>query len=756
MLESILNPGMLFGLFAVGLPVLAHLLSRRKYDVVSWGAMQFLNPSRKTRRRMRLEELLLLLIRMSVVVLVVLAMCRLSISSGLLMGYRSAGSRDVVLVIDGSNSMGRSDGLTSLHDKAIRRAQSFLETLKAGDTVAVIDARDKPIRMVDSPVQDLELVRQQLDEIPPPAGAGDLQRACEEAVAILGRCSNGSREVVVLTDRQRVGWSVANDASWKRFDDVLNFPAVRPHVWVVDLSSGLGPIRQNISVGRVELSRDLTVPDFPVSFQVPIHNAGTTAADVPVHVLVDGQRLAGMDATVSVPAESETTFSRSIRFSNQGTHLVGVRVNLPDDAVAADNSGFAAIQVTSAVPVLLVESSDSLRRSEWNTFFAELALSAPENKAPWIRAHTVKAKDLKASDLTDVAAVVLADVKTLPDGLPAAIRQFAVAGNGVFISLGRDITPEAFDTVYRKSGIFPGLTLKRTRLADPSAAVPTTVAPYSLEAGWLNRFRERKGATLLTAPFEQWWLVETVDPQGSADPVDDDSTTKPPDDYDQQRIPPKAATVAQLTSGDPLLLQMPCGRGAVLLMTSNLDAAWNSLPTKPDYVPFLHEALFQMAASKISRNVSFGQPLFTVIPAAVSDEQRGQLTFRAPFDRTEDVVAAESRGEWVARLPGTRIPGIYELADGTDPDGDSIDSFVVNYDHAEDDPAEITNDDRERLIVKDRMTFVDSVETLQQRMYGNESRSELWALLLWLFLALLLLEVWMTRRLVLQGHADTT
>jgi len=45
-----INPLMLIGLAGVSLPVLAHLLSRKRYDVEEWGAMQFLELGRKTQR----------------------------------------------------------------------------------------------------------------------------------------------------------------------------------------------------------------------------------------------------------------------------------------------------------------------------------------------------------------------------------------------------------------------------------------------------------------------------------------------------------------------------------------------------------------------------------------------------------------------------------------------------------------------------------------------------------------------------------
>jgi len=151
MIQYFLNPWLLAGLVGIGLPLAAHLISRRRFDVVDWGAMQFLNPSRKTRRRMQLEELLLLLLRMGVIGLLALAASRPWIPGGWLHGYRSAGSRTVVLVIDGSNSMSRSDGVSSVHQQAVRRATEFLQTLQGGDTVAVVDARDQPLAIVESP-----------------------------------------------------------------------------------------------------------------------------------------------------------------------------------------------------------------------------------------------------------------------------------------------------------------------------------------------------------------------------------------------------------------------------------------------------------------------------------------------------------------------------------------------------------------------------------------------------------------------------
>ena len=126
MFQFFMNPWLLFSLAGIGLPIVAHLLSRRRFDVVEWAAMQFLNPSKKTRRRLKLEEMLLLLLRIGLITLIVLSVSRPWIPGGWLSGYHSAGSRTVVVVIDGSNSMSRTDGVNSMHQNAIRRASEFL------------------------------------------------------------------------------------------------------------------------------------------------------------------------------------------------------------------------------------------------------------------------------------------------------------------------------------------------------------------------------------------------------------------------------------------------------------------------------------------------------------------------------------------------------------------------------------------------------------------------------------------------------
>src|SRR5579864_5432741 len=106
---GLFSPVMLFGLAAVAVPVLIHLLHRRRREIVLWGAMQFLPTVAATRRRRFWDEVPLMLLRMLLIAAVVLALAGPYSASALFAPLSERPARDAVIVFDGSFSMGRRD-----------------------------------------------------------------------------------------------------------------------------------------------------------------------------------------------------------------------------------------------------------------------------------------------------------------------------------------------------------------------------------------------------------------------------------------------------------------------------------------------------------------------------------------------------------------------------------------------------------------------------------------------------------------------
>src|ERR1700693_4390971 len=92
------------GLAAAAIPIALHFFFRSRYRVVPWAAMKFLLTSiEQTSRRLRFQELLLLLARMAILVLLALALARPTTSVS--HGSGQGDAVDAVLVIDTSFSM---------------------------------------------------------------------------------------------------------------------------------------------------------------------------------------------------------------------------------------------------------------------------------------------------------------------------------------------------------------------------------------------------------------------------------------------------------------------------------------------------------------------------------------------------------------------------------------------------------------------------------------------------------------------------
>jgi len=799
MFQFFMNPWLLISLAGIGLPIVAHLLSRRRYDVVEWAAMQFLNPSKKTRRRVKLEELLLLLLRIGLISLIALSVTRPWLPGGWLSGYYSAGSRTVVIVIDGSNSMSRTDGVNSMHQNAMRRASEFLRTLGADDNVALIDARDQPRTVIESPLRDMKLVEQEIRKLPPPGGACGMLAALEKSLAILGRSSASAREVVVFTDRQGKSWKSDNEAEWTRFDDLIKFPSVRPHVWSVDVAPQLGPVVRNVSVGRIELSREMTVPDFPVRLKVSIHNESNTEAQIPLRLLLDGQPLAGKLQSPTVPAHGESVVEFDHAFRADGTHILSVEADMSDDAIGVDNISHAAIHVAKSLEVLLVNGTPSAQPSDRDSFFAELAFAPPEGKPPWVKAKVVEAADLGPDDFRSVSAAIFCNVGKISPDVALALKDFVAAGNGLIITCGTKTTPESFQASFADSGLLPQLQVVRTREAPPPAEQIIRVAPLSIQSGWLDRFRSDPARSFLKATFDTWCLtkispvVKSTATAASPTAAVAKSSIAAPGANGKRTTPVAAADaistsapliLANLSTGDPLLLESRCGDGFVLVMTSSLDRSWNDLPTRSDFVPFLHEAVFYVASSRSHRNVDFGEPLIARLQRKILNDTKPEsdaaqpggiestlepvddtATFVVPGGVTTEIPITALGSDAVRRSPkqseanvvffDTFIPGVYSMAkQASEEFPEQHDGFVVNYDHSEDDLTQLDGDDKARLATNDRIRFASSLDDLAKRMYGDESITELWAVLLTLFLLFLILELFLTRRAIRKGYGN--
>src|SRR5712691_8045282 len=103
---------------ATSIPIIIHLLNRKRYRVVPWAAMRFLLAAQKrTVRKLRIEQWLLLAIRTLLILLLILAMVSVMpwlepfwnrvFPGGVGPTVMKSGRTHRIIVVDGSFSMSR-------------------------------------------------------------------------------------------------------------------------------------------------------------------------------------------------------------------------------------------------------------------------------------------------------------------------------------------------------------------------------------------------------------------------------------------------------------------------------------------------------------------------------------------------------------------------------------------------------------------------------------------------------------------------
>lgn len=757
MFQYFLNPWMLLGLLGLSLPILAHLLSKKRYDVVHWGAMQFLELSPNAKRKLRLEQLLLLLLRMGLIALIVFALARPWASGGLFSHLAPANNRDVILIVDGSYSMGWEGGRLTPHQAALRKAAQILEELNAGDTVGLIDARDQVRTVIESPSRDFALVREELDKLPPPSGSSNLPAAINRAMNILAATTNPSREIIVLTDGQALGWKADDANLWARIEDLRKQVPFPPRLWIWDVTKTEGAdnvpasSRVNFSVDRLSLSRELTVPDFPIRLKTKVQYHANLSPDAPgdppqevtrkVYLEVDGQRLREKQQTVILKPDGEASVEFEYRFSSPGSHVLAVV--LDEDNLPGDNRAQAAITVAEAIPVLLVDGHPSLDATKTETFFLQAALSPSLLENPLVKATVVPWSDFETTQLDEQEVVILADVPELTGQQVLALKTFVAKGGGLLVALGDGVRATVYNqALYEKGkGLLPAqLDQIRTPLGDQQSV---SVVDTSLELPWLMPFRRANDGQFYTVRFEKWWHLI---PAPEAEETEDKVELSTP------------IVAAQLEGNDPLLITRKYGQGNVMLLATPVDAAsqWNTLGVRQHtFVPLIYEMVFHLATPGVSHNVETGMPLMVEVPADLKFEE---YLFESPDDSELPATRQTTEEDRVfARLNETELPGVYTFrhkTQPTPPSGHPNEQFVANFDRAESDLSPLTEEQQKLLTSDNQTAFITGVDNLMENLVDDSQRAELFRYLMVLFLIILVFEVVMTRRLVQGGHMD--
>jgi hypothetical protein len=715
---ELLNP--LF--FAVGavaavmVPLILHLIQARRTVRLPFSTIRFLQlAQRRSSQRIRMENLLLWLLRTLLLLALALAFAMPMLRNRAFGDWFGRSSRDIGIVIDGSYSMAYNLGRGTAWDRAIEQAVALIEGLSEQDRFCIFVARDRVDPVIEQLSSDREEALRRLRGLKFGQTSSQLAPALADAnSALMESTEKRERELHLITDGQALPWRSFGEAEAAKpaaavppanATAATGATAAAIGAWdpakadervtcFVSLIGATAP--ENRTVVDVEIEPSLIVAGAAAKVSVRLGYTGPVG-DSAATLFVDDREVANRSVTVTEEGGPELSFL--VPPLAKGRHAG--RIELPTDNLALDNDFHFILRVEDRVPVLAVGGREDL-------LFLRAALSAGGGKGT-INAEYIEPKDLAGEKLEDFTCVFLCNAIPLSATEVRALEQFVEAGGLLVLFPGNRGTPAD----YAGWRVLPG-------------------RPVALREVPLSRRKQILGWLLPGHP-----ILKDLDP-GSTPP---EVAVQRALSWEQ--LDPQAEKL--VAHGDqPFLLGRPAGRGYVLQFAVSADRGWSDLPLSPYFLPILHQVVrFSAGVRGLAPYVwcTPQLPLEAYLPGATVDS-----VLQGPANRRVPVRSTLVEGRTSLYVEDLTEAGLYRMAAAG---GDApAPALAVNMVREESQLAPLETDDLPARLGLKNVQVVRSVEELKAQVEESRVGRTFGEHLLWLALLLAILEFFYANFLV--------
>ena len=525
-------PLALLGLLGVLLPLILHRMRKRELPRVVLPTFALLTRAlARSRQRQAFTDIWLLVLRIALIAVAALALAVPFLTKELTFGDGQLAN--VVIVIDDSLSMARTDAGATLIERARTRAVDVVRALPEGSELAIVLA-GKPARVLFPLARDLgSAERALIDAELPAVRSNDMSAALELALRQQHRGLVTPQRMLVLSDFARHAAferKLLPDSVTVSFERVGS-PPTKPNLFIAQAQASVDPARPTETSIAVELrATSGAEPVQRVDARVEVELQGKVAHTQEVSI-----ERAGAEATLRVPTPlpSQTLEAR-------------VRI-VADDALAEDNEVSVVLGHADALQLLLVNGDPHPASRADELFYASRALALLSENQLAMRVQTVDPMSFEHARLEDSDVIVLANVAAPGPGVAEKLVEFVQAGGGLIVAAGTRLDSALYNA--RLSALLPGHIRGSAACND-----------LQLTAADAHNFLPEGMVGLREARSQQRLLVDLF---------------------------PDATTLLKYEDGAPALAARTAGDGRTLLLLASLDADYSDLPLRPGYLPLL-------------------------------------------------------------------------------------------------------------------------------------------------------------------------
>jgi hypothetical protein len=642
---TFLNPMLLWGLGLASIPVIIHLLFRRQFRRIDWAPMRYLKLTiQRNRRRVQIEQLLLLLMRIAVICLLFFLVARpVAHFIGLARWLGGASRTSRILVLDDSESMGLVVGDRSIFDRARELATRIVRQVEPQDRFTLVLAsqpRQPLLREVEvlNPEDVVELLRKQK-----PTGTfvswAPTMQSIDELVA---SSTYPTREVHLATDLRRAGW----EQDLHELAD--RWASEKVHLRIYDLG---GAATHQVALEDLKPLDPCALVGVPARWEALVRNMSSENLDhVEATMLIDGKPTA-----LTLPplaAGQQVSVPLAATFQEPGLHNISLK--LPADDLVADNQRCDVLDVRERLRVTLIDGQPSNEPLASATDFLGLALSLAGQNTAAFQIEVLTDADLQAVAADRPDLLVMADVAAVSSADAKRLRTLVEGGMAMVVFVGDQIDPDNYNQLLMHENDLLPAQLESVSDQPVEGLVLEKNSPSALDA-----LRQINPAVLERIKTNKYYQVRVSDDPASG-----------------------VRVLARWNDAEssPAVVEKLIGRGRVLLWTTSANKAWTDWPTQPSYVLAMRESGKAIVGREAARDVTAGEPIAHPLTVETKVESP---TIETPNATQPIPLTLDKNNTLVYR--DTREPGLYRMNWQSDPAGQATDLFAVNPDARESD-----------------------------------------------------------------------
>jgi hypothetical protein len=435
---SLINAGLAAGTAMAVLPVILHLFMKQTPKRIVFPALQLIRERQKrSRKKLKVKNWLLLLARMALVALMALALARPRFYSQTSLGDEEVPTA-MALVFDTSLSMGYKEKPDqTLLDEAKERAYEILKKTPDTSQIFVIDSAEPAAPQPRSPA----LARKQIEGLALHAANRPLNAAVGQAYKAIVASDLQRHEVYVLTDLARSAWNMG--ATVEGLDQLKK---VKSGSQVVTYVIRLTPQNvQDVAVVEARPSSTVVTQGETVEIRAVIRSQGPAAKRVAEFYLDNDKR---GSQTIDLPANGETEVKFTTPRLNPAValHQGEVRISGVPDPLVFDNRRYFTFQVQPAQKVVIVSDLSIDAEFVRDALDPDPATLPPGIPRPF-RVESVRAPEFITRGhelLKDCACLFVLNVKQLDPDAWGRISAYVRDGGGLVVGMGSLCNPNHY------------------------------------------------------------------------------------------------------------------------------------------------------------------------------------------------------------------------------------------------------------------------------------------------------------------------